>query len=1158
MENSSSNQSPDQPSTNTSNPATAIIFEPLDYDSTSKLLLVRANRDTSNVLLPTAATETPHQQPQPKSSSCNNNMSNLTVMFVVDVSGSMGYSAATFLYETIPSIVDRFHLSEDQPLELVTFSSGEVHVKTTARLLANMKTVFYIGGKTMFAGAVKIVDRLLALPTTTHALVFVLSDGDINDPVQVASTNISSYGKPVSVVSIRAISKSSADVTAMCRIQQISNQSVPMLFWDGNVKCNPSFWDEIDMASKTLSLESNTREMVRIEHARLCRFPFETESSATLDLAMPSVFVVTLSDEEIASQVVVLNVDGVSPTTLSLTNIIDGPIHSQYPLAYYLAYFSQISHKIAYQIILGNTAVSDSMINWLERLKMRLERGVALSTNSTGGRTMSRVETLHKLLYGDMKSINLLVSQLKNKSHVDLINNVQKADFLRQFGDRRNDRATARISQNIGDPLDFLKKDVTRLANVVLDYEGMPVSRPNMPFTMYHLMDCTSIFTDTKQIVAENLLDQIDNPVLLLKTLGGVGLPFYSKERNFTFPCPWDFSIDTIYTGTGIFLSEAEVIENLINNVPVELPYMRDAPVTGVLPLLLAGSEEYTQYVKNSPFGVAGMHASVAMRRSIACVPWTFAAMIGAGAVAMLKKHSTSSNMIQQQQQQSWTGFDQEILDSLLLQLEMSTASWVSANAFGTLPEAGRFFLLTPNDQTTPSPVPYNNGAICAFLCRQSYRENPDMDWRGLCLRSILEYCIVQRVRAAYKSLCRSGGPDDANVDVGAWANEQLFNLLGVKPEFVDMFVGKPFTEISTEHEWKETDMILPNPTVDLGLLETFVPRDLLLVFYSLAILLPHSEHQGGSILSSDDDDKENVLERLLRLVRYQLDPLRGHEPQPNDGLSLMNRWLTAMVATSLMYFNEEARTAHKKDVVYETNIDELLAECNRTAYNTIYKCKKEERQKIEAAERVIHLVRLAVFDTVTVDDYIKALTLNFADRGKAGVDKMEEFFKQNDETTIPSYLDKLFVFLTGHHPLPSHDVCWNSGVAISSKRVAHFRLLFEDRGAHEMWLAVLQFATKLGGNNAKHKHEYRASKNNRHGYGILLPSFFHYGYRTLEQMREMTVPVDWLAFLEERMLVERNSSFSHCRGPRKYLAFLIQSSTATQAERELYVKMTS
>ena len=571
---------------------------------------------------------------------------------------------------------------------------------------------------------------------------------------------------------------------------------------------------------------------------------------------------------------------------------------------------------------------------------------------------------------------------------------------------------------------------------------------------------------------------------------------------------------------------------------------------------MLAGSDdEYKNYV-DSHFGVADFHASVAMRRSVAYMPpaWTFTNMIGAGAVSMLRKRGFAKKI--------WTNFDQQVLDSLLVQLEMSTANWSAVNAFAVIPDESRYFLLTDDGQKTTSLVPYYNGAICAFLSRKSYRENPDLEWRAKCLRSILEYGIVQQVRSAYMSAnqgdCKTSCRSSSSCSMMVWCNKQLGSLFGVQTSFVDGYMeGITHLDDDDDHPSQRLMMteqtILPPMTINEDVLESFLPRDLLLVYNALAVLLLPNDSTIVLDCSTTDDEKEELVRKMLQI-----------EPPIVEDVSIIcnngyvtttfKQWLAMVVASSLLFFNEEDRTAEKIDAIHHRDVRRLLGICNLHAYSASLIAKKEEYRKTKVTRRLNSIAQDAVFGTNSVDEFISALATNFSDRGKPGVDLIEtlllkEVKEEGKEDDIPSYLDKLFVFVTGRHPV-SFDVCWSNGVSISNKRLGRFTKLFVERKEKEMaLLGILRFAGKK-----KHKHQYKRSIVNRHGYGSSLASFWGLGFNSLEEMRETVNPAQWLVFLEERIRVYFSSG--KCRGVGHYLRDLVIAKTATQEEQNLFVKM--
>jgi len=1202
----------------------------------------------------------------------------LDVIAVVDRSGSMGSYATLFGSSVLPELFGKFGIASDHPIDLITFETNTRHKKTTCERLSNRHDQIISGDMTVMAPAIAMVDQLLSLSTKPCALVVVVSDGEVNDADNVRKTFISGHGHQVFVLTIHV--GRSADTSSLCHISQISDMTVPILEWRNShsvleipetliaairgdsLVCKKTC-RITTTSSQQQQQQTGNSSIKQAQQPRLCRFPADPTGPLTeMVVFCPGFVLVQLSSSSSSSSTssssssseptsVVLSLeyenDEKTKVSVPLQNVEHMNDKTKIDIPSCMVYFEALRQQIAIQAVANNPCHQD-MLQWLIRVKNRLEKKLyADQTEKSVNKTINRVDALKRILNSDLKSLDLMIAEFKNVDLVGKLNNAEKAAFLTQLSaTRRSDRAVARRSAAVGEPIEMVRNDIEYLASV-----GQPIRNrmgaserrddaqlcqlTNMPQTMLYMMTPQSVFDDAIELVKDGTHKAVENVVDLLRVCGGIGLPFRARfhDKVRSYPNPWDFQIEHIYTESGVLLSETEVVNALLENKSLEqhLPNMKhnkqqrdddedddddedeEKPaivISGVIPIAFDFQQHYKAYTK-SPFGIANQHASVAMRKCIANVHYTLAAMIAAGAIAMLrrkgmvlmaKSHDDADDSTGKSRSEnvSWGQYDETVLRSLLCQLEWNTSDWPAANAFASgLPNQGdeasaslcdapirseigcssttlttttgvveKYYCLSPNEQVE-CHVPYGNGVWAAFLCRSD-------NYRDFISESSSSSSSSSSISTTSSSTCSSETSNDD--DKQQQQQQQQQQVLSKKLRSIYEYL----TVQSVRNKFKYHNQLLQNQQLPHTEQKVW-SLDLLVRLLSLDKGLAETQaiqhdtfeacEELFSLSCANIEINEDVLNTFVPSgsFDYVCHALFGsssssssagvhnnHQNMLNVAFEHMKQWKAMMVACSLLYYTEQSRHEHKIDVFTGIEIIKVLRSCAMYAYSQMFEEKLAIRMAAEAKQRLMIQAKRIVVETPSVEIFVEEMTKTFKDRGSVGLEQINEALlervvqvqqqqQQQEEEEDMQLLKEKVFCFLTGHTLKLPHQACLFQGIPLRRNLKPFECLFKA----EEWIEL----RKLCGGCfvVKHKYNRAGTDFNRHGYNNDLPSFYGLGYRCVQDFRDHPDQTSaWLAMLRMWMSIYRVKP-SKCRGPAKFLAALVAKQLATEDEIEIY-----
>jgi len=229
-----------------------------------------------------------------------------------------------------------------------------------------------------------------------------------------------------------------------------------------------------------------------------------------------------------------------------------------------------------------------------------------------------------------------------------------------------------------------------------------------------------------------------------------------------------------------------------------------------------------------------------------------------------------------------------------------------------------------------------------------------------------------------------------------------------------------------------------------------------------------------------------------------------------------LNTYKLYSLVQSLLYRSKPDRVDDAKEVMlvsdlgYKDNGEKMVKEYVRSQYVAHWTSIKRLKALSEVDEAVKRLVAIMI-SCPTVDEFIELLSkgIKFGDRqysiantsSKGYIELVDAFL--NMTNGMPGRCGKLAAFMMGR-TIDGSRVVWNGGNALFGG-LKRFEEVFNSTSHGRQIYEIVKTHYK---NNATYM--YRDSKPNRHGHSNDKPSFFAFGYTTLEEMINNITDEEW------------------------------------------------
>ena len=681
----------------------------------------------------------------------------------------------------------------------------------------------------------------------------------------------------------------------------------------------------------------------------------------------------------------------------------------------------------------------------------------------------SRLITISKKIEKQKILISNKMAEIRNDEKVSLLNSQQQADYLRKIDvNSKTSKALAKRALTSGIEFDQIARDeVIEISKHIQELENIDESKLNVSF--YSTCNTLEGIRTVSQLPSNKDIFKEITANDIIKLLNIVGIAAYSPVGD--YPDPMTYRLEKLYPSTFISISDiltayevsggynlTEIGEkkNLISTC---IPFFEDEKIHQFLVKYAPHLLEYT--------------ASVGMRKIISEIPYTYEYTILAGywkMLDMILKDRSEVNI------KTFINFIQNYKIS-------------SKNHFEYVIE------LVENQKKLPKTIDSiyiaNNGItnmtfpLIELVLNQ--KNEIDHEFIQKIIRATYQFEVYQYIR----KLIRKQNPDTTN----DFIKNSLIELLNIDIE-------KNKTKLNPNFETDD----------DLPIYEDYVPN----IEVSKNKYLKHifwlDNIVAVPVLLKAALDKDNPVEKIKNIPSELLtDEFIKKELGIEYDLNLFR--FNCIIQCFLYKEKVDRCDSEKKkmlisDLFYDKHFDKIIKKYVKSVFQSEFQKDKMAKIKTEIDILKTEIVKL-LLESDEKKKFIEILNkgikkgpveLIILNPNSIGYYDLINALLNENNKNIPLRQEKLFIVLTGRDCQNTSEILWNQGNILRDKKILEKATKFFD----EDLKAKFYEAKKTG------IHIYRAGiyiyrggkdKCNRHGHSNDLPSYWAYGYESVENM---------------------------------------------------------
>jgi Mg-chelatase subunit ChlD len=980
--------------------------------------------------------------------------SNISTVVILDRSGSMGNSVPRFVNQILPDIFKSLNYAANDTITLITFDSTANKYTIPVKQLASFS--IKCQGQTFMAPGITLLTQFIRndLPKDCHSLrLLTISDGEVHDQpnVQTQAAQLASLIKNNYIINSQAVrlftSSSQPDTRAVSSLLQLNNVS------NVNLLDLKTSLTNMEISATIASLFSgdslNRHAILKSDEAILKSTPWQTQNSNSISL-FPGENLFWLSQ---------------LPTGNLTVGEIKVQIHMQEGLTVD-TYEKLLKSKIEYYmnqmkiLKIVNTIESqkeiDDIMNYFQGIESSLlatDEDVNVLLNDSSLR--ARLQYLKTSIIRKKKSFVMRMSQIANDDKVSQLNSAQQAEYLRAIDNTsKNARGLARRAVTQG--LDFneiLRKEVRTMAEHIQELNDID---DNDHLVSFFSQDTTlGGIRAVCQLVTDDMLDDVNaNDILRMVNIVGIACSGPIGE----FPDPMTWRVNELYQGC--FVSLADVLTAFMQSKgqPLHTPATNKL-ITNVIPII--ENQRIARFLQKNAPSLLEYTCSIGMRRLLADVPMTGGYTICAGVWKFIEDLNENKSELHL-----------KTFDQLIKTYEMVVGNYFQHIIPYIKEQDDRYSYYIANNGTT--------NMISPLI--KLYRENDPNKLQQIpkILRALYTYEIWQGIRRQYKNR------DDSDLI----AQKMLDQLIGLDLNKYKTTV-QPLFEIEPPlNEIQFHDQVHIDQTYLDELLKTvyYVDYVTLLPKYISAVISDKTD----SIKDIPAINQESICEELK--INYDLNTFKFY-----------NTFQALLYTSKASRIDSEKEMMKMIDLIDEKSAKKMVEDYIRKRFENQYATDLSIKGRLERTEITSVLVQ-SILQSHDHQEMVRLMREGLT-RGKAQaiianasslgfVELKDKLLDYNEK--VPRRLDIIKVLLLGRDYKQNDEPVWNNGNVLFTPNLADFERIFVSFGYANEWEKIKEEYMK------RNLHIYRDGFN-RHGHGNTKPSYWAYGFMTLQLYKDNT-----------------------------------------------------
>jgi len=975
---------------------------------------------------------------------------------ILDRSGSMGQNVGRIFNRILPNVFEKLNYPPDRIIKTIMFDNGIQCLQGTIQQMRN--TYVNSGCTTWMSPAIPYLKQFLTGMQGNRARILTFSDGELHDQNQTldSASQLTNEIRGKYCINSQAIryftSSQQPDTRGLASILQLNSISETKLldiYYDTDFDVTAN---QIAELFKNDGLDKSIRLVT--ENQVLLPTPWDTPlKSIYLNKGDNTIWFNKMpTGLKIEGTDIQINIELKEDVN---ANEFEDLIRPK------LDFF--INKLKVLKVVNTQDAKNEitNMMNYFTQLQswmVTTEKDTAQLLESGG--LKGRVEYFKAIVERKKKTVFQLLAQIANDDKVSQLNSAQQADYLRTVTLTKNAKDLARRAVDHG--IDFnsvLHKEVHDMHTHLNELDDIDDSNHSVSF--YSQGTTLDGIRALCSLVDEKLLTDLNAPeILQMVNIVGVAANAFVGD----YPDPMVWRVNSIYPGCYISMSDimmAHLHSGGRKLFPPGFDHNTNTEITTTIPIF--ENIGIFNFLKKYAPMLLEYSTSVGMRRLITGVPLTYCYTICAG-IAKLA----------------------EILDQ--------NKSTVNIQTFMTLLEnyasfAGKHFdhvfpCIKDQDNTTTYFINNNGLTNMIYVLYKLYKQK-NAKYTKQILRSIYAFESYQMMRRVIKK----HGPEDRM----AYIEKLLFQLLGIDYDKYGSNT-KPLFENDPKPVYHDQYHI-NTETLQSCTKDTFGFK-----FFDYMILLP---------LFFEAIFSDKPIQNMQAIPQL-------NETMVRDGLGIdydLETFKFYALMQALFFPSKKTRvdTDNRMMKIPELGTKEGMEKVIKTWVVKQYHDNYQHHTTIKAKREKEFVNKMYVDNLVlckTIDEFcqllkegitFKHIKAQLVNETSLGYTELKNNLT-NQSLDVPERLKKIVVLFTSKDF--DGNVIWNNGNPIRIK-VKDYECLFNKYGGTDE-LQILKDVY------SKHPQHIYRDKPNRHTHCNDKPSYWAFGWNTLEDMIDEVSPVEW------------------------------------------------